>query len=355
MNILRPYISTTVSASDLSEDFRYRWTHNLGTRDVIITMYDENGVLAIAPGIAEIVDDNSIDFQFPNDDFTGTYTLGICSETDPQTAPLFNQEIADPTTLDPNYRIAVGQPNAACKNITINQLAESIEATIAGDYLQTENCLSEIAALGQQAQATARNNLNVYSSGEIDAGFIRRNNYGQSNATIDQINATLATGYSPAFGAQELATAASVNTRTDARTLTSHFMNDQGAELVTNVWKTKTLFTQYDSVYVEIYPLIKYGNTLISHSANTTYTPAYVAKTDEETFYNNFPAGKRFFLNGGDDSSPSMQPPCVMWLEKDTSNERINFCMRWPVSSSTSMYGNLTTAAFDIKQTVLIK
>lgn len=354
-NLLRPYVTIEITADMLDENFQYAWQHNMNTRDIIPTLFDENGMLAIAPGICEIISENSVRFQFPNDEFEGSYVAGLCYSTDPQTAPLFNQEIVDPTTLDHNYRIAVGQPNAACKNITIDQLGDAIESQIAGDYLQTDNCLSEIAALGSSAQNTARNNLNIYSSSEIDAGFISRNNYGESNATIDQINATLPNGYSPVFNSTELATAHSINIRTDAVTLTSHFANNQGAELASNVWKMKTLFTQYDSVYIEIYPLIKYGSTLVPHSSNTTYVPAYVSKTDEELFYNNFPAGKRYFINAGDDSSPSMQPPCVMWLEKDTSNERINFCMRWPTSSSASMYNNLTAAAFDIKQTILLK
>lgn len=353
--ILRPYSTIQVTASDLDENFQYTWVHNLDTRALIPTMFDEDGNLAIAPGACEIIDENTVVFQFPNDDFDGSYTLGLCIESDPETAPLFNQPVADIATLDRNYRIAVGQSNAACKNMTLTQLAEAVNADIAGAYLRTSNSLSEIAALGPTAQNAARNNLNVYSSMQIDAGFIRRANYGDNNSTIDQINATIASGYSPEWNSQELATAASINSRTDSQALQSRFSDNQGCELVTNIWKMKSLFTQYDAVYIEIYPLIKYGNTLISHSANTTYYPAYVSKENEELFYNNFPAGKRFFVNAGDDSSPTMQPPCIMWLEKDTANERINFCMRWPTSSSASYYGSLTTAAFSIRETILLK
>lgn len=161
--------------AELNASYQLEYTHNLGTTSIIAKWYDENGVERMTSDLFQIVDDNNV-ILTTNEVLTGTHTLLLMYEAAGETTTgrrLFELS----TTTDPSetLRLALGKASTPASNITLTAFLAWLLTKLG--FLKVASNLSDL-----NNAATARANLSVYSTSQVDASLAAKASLYQSGS-----------------------------------------------------------------------------------------------------------------------------------------------------------------------------
>lgn len=148
----------------------YTATHNLGTKNVLVSMTSPDGDLMNGSDMFTLTD-NSVTVEIPSESFTGVYTLYIYYTSDESQSlskkRLFEQSLIDYDEIGSygDYRIALGKPGSLTKNMTVDDFKAALADSQSLPYLSDDPSDWSFTVL---EQATAQTKLNTYSKGLVD-------------------------------------------------------------------------------------------------------------------------------------------------------------------------------------------
>lgn len=182
--------------AELNASYQLEYTHNLGTTSVFPKWYDENGVERMTSDLFQVVDDNNV-ILTTNEVITGTHTLLLMYEAAGETTTgrrLFELS----TTTDPSetLRLALGKASTPASNITLTAFLAWLLTKLG--FLKVALNLSDLNNV-----ATARANLAVYSTSQVDASLAAKATlYQAGSGSVLGVNNTSiynpASNYNPA-------------------------------------------------------------------------------------------------------------------------------------------------------------
>lgn len=167
-------IQRTVDSSDVvvSENgYYFDFYHNIGSLDYLTTVTDENNEVRNTSCLFT-KNENFLRVFFPNNTFAGSWTISIYYEDGSSAAQyprkrLFEQTLIEEEDLDrfADWHIAVGAAGQPTWNMTLSLFKTYCQSTLDSSlYLIKGNNLSDVENV-----ATARQNLGVYSTSEVNA------------------------------------------------------------------------------------------------------------------------------------------------------------------------------------------
>lgn len=158
----------TFTNDDLDLDYKATFTHIRDTQNLTLNWIDEEKIIRSTGDVFQTVD-NSTFYLYCGGPITGTHKVVMLFDDTLQIQgrKLFNLDLVPSTPLD--YRLALGYPGVADKNILISDFIEDVADAAAsqGGLLKADQYLGEIAALGLAAKESARTNISTYSRQEI--------------------------------------------------------------------------------------------------------------------------------------------------------------------------------------------
>jgi hypothetical protein len=186
----------TFTNDDLNGSYQLTWMHSLANSDVVPSWKDNLGIFRTIGDLFQVIDDNNVILSC-NSAIEGTHTLYLTYEAAGTTTAgrrLFElTETTDPSTT---LKIALGKASTPASNITLSNFLTWLYNTLG--FLKITSNLSDINNAG-----TARGNLGVYSTTQVDEGLAAKASLYQagSGAVLGVNNTSVykpSTNYNPA-------------------------------------------------------------------------------------------------------------------------------------------------------------
>lgn len=170
----------TYDDGDLNLSHQLVWEHNLNTEDVIPTLYDDNGIQQITSDNFALGDEggnnkaNTVTLTYP-DVITGTHKLLLSYvSTAESTSGRRAFELSEATPSD-DYKLIFGKALTPSINMTLTNFFALLLTKLG--FLKTASNLGDLANT-----ASARSNLGVYSSSEVDTALATKATLYQSGS-----------------------------------------------------------------------------------------------------------------------------------------------------------------------------
>ena len=276
--LLTPIRTYTFTNNDLIETGQYgnyylELVHNLNIDIPQVEWLDPNGNIRSHSGNVRVINANTV-VIYTGGTITGTHKVNILQDKSNmlQGRRLFDQELKQPNDVDPTYRLAIGRPGFATKNISISDFSKTISTTLGSEYLLKDNNLSDVANL-----EAALDNLDTYSKDYIDANFLQK---------TDQNNLSTLSQYIPASYNNQTPTGKTILTYELAQKQ-EHKSGILEAESTTSPWTNLVLTCHYSGIQRSIRFNIR---ATLNTSAVSSYEYIAVAKITDQAVINALPA-----------------------------------------------------------------